>query len=152
MPRTPDRFPGESDEEELLLEDNGANPSGPGGVTYNAGSFVMEDSIGTFNPRTGGGISESEHRDLDQLVHRVVEDAHTQVTRVGGKVTNITVWTDSGETTKIRETQITRTAGKVSQIVEIQYDAAGSVISGETATSTINRVSGKVDSIDTVMS
>jgi hypothetical protein len=99
----------------------------------------------------GSGITPSQHRDLDQLVHDIAEDAFTEITRTAGQVTNITVWTDSGKTTKIRESQITRTAGAVSQTVDIQYDAAGAVIVGETLTKTYNRVAGKVVSIDEVL-
>jgi hypothetical protein len=113
------------------------------------------------NPGTGGagytltemlagssGITEGQHEVLDTLVHKLAEDSHVQVTRSGGKVSNITVWTNDTETTKIREFQITRTSGKVSQIIVIQYDNTGA--EDYRLTKTINRVSGKVDSVDVV--
>ena len=99
----------------------------------------------------GSGVTPGQHRDLDQLVHDIVEDAFTEITRVGGVATNVTIWTDNGKTIKIRESQITRTAGKVSQTVDIQYDAAGAVIVGETMTKTYNRTNGQVTSIDEVL-
>lgn len=54
MPRTPDRRPGELEDEGILLEDTGADPTTTGGIRYNAGSFKMRDGTGVFNPRTGG--------------------------------------------------------------------------------------------------
>jgi hypothetical protein len=150
-PRTPDRTPGPSLEEELQLEDNAIDPSVVGSITQNAGALKGRDSIGVFDLRSGAGLSEAAHRTLDQLPHGIAEDSHTQVTRVGGKVTNVTVWTDSGETVKIRETAITRVSGKVSQMVTTQYDGAGAAITGEVYTQTVNRVTGRVDSVDGVL-
>lgn len=123
------------------------------GVDPTSLSFTTQTNVqGALEDLTAGsGITPSQHRDLDQLVHDIAEDAFTEITRTAGQVTNITVWTDSGKTTKIRESQITRTAGAVSQTVDIQYDAAGAVIVGETLTKTYNRVAGKVVSIDEVL-
>jgi hypothetical protein len=121
----------------------------PTGLTFTSATNVQEalEDLGT-----GSGITPGQHRDLDQLVHEIAEDNHTEVIRTAGKVTQVVVWTDNGKTTKIRETQITRTAGKVTQVVEIQYDGAGVVIVGETKTTTITRTAGKVTSLDEVMS
>jgi hypothetical protein len=149
--RTPDRFPGARQEEELQLTDESADPSVVGAITHNAGVLKGKDSIGVFDLRSGTGISAAAHRTLDQLPHKIAEDSHTQVTRVAGQVTNVTVWTDSGETVKIRETAITRAAGKVTQIVVTQYDGAGAAIVGEVYTQTINRITGRVDSVDGVL-
>jgi hypothetical protein len=63
----------------------------------------MHDGTIEFDPATGGGLSEAQHEDLDTLMHAVAEDSHQQITRTSGKVQNVTWWTDSGETTKIRE-------------------------------------------------
>ena len=157
MPRTPDRAPGPLiEDEELRFETpGGAAPTVNGGMVYDptSGNFKMQDSAGVFDPRTGGtGITAATHRPLDQLVHKIAEDNHTEVTRVAGVVTNVTVWTDGGMTVKIRESQITRAAGQVTQVVEIQYDGAGAAIAGETKTTTITRTAGKVTDIDEVMS
>lgn len=110
----------------------------------------MHDGTLEFDPATGSGLSEAQHETLDTLRHEVAEDSHQQITRAGGLVTNITWWTDSGETTKIREVDITRTSGKVSSIVIKQYDGTGTLKT--TLTGTVTRVSGKVDSIDWVVS
>lgn len=151
MPQTPDRFPGTRQEEELQLEDTAANPSAAGGMTYNAGSFAFEDSLGVFNPRTGGsGIDEAQHRALDQLVHGIAEDSFLEVVRSGDQVTDVIYWTDNGKTDKIRETTITRASGKVSVVTIKQYESDGSTVA-ETLTGTVTRASGKVSSIDWVL-
>lgn len=98
---------------------------------------------------TGGtGLTEATHKALDTLIHGIAEDSHQQLTRSGGRLTNVTFWTDSGETQKIREIAITRTSGKVSQIVVIQYDGSG--VEKVRITGTVTRSSGRVDSIDWV--
>jgi hypothetical protein len=159
---------GESSCDFVYLEGT-IGPKGDDGAP-GAGSTVLVQDEGTNLPNTphstldfrgdiieatdqGSGVARAtvDHRPADQLVHGVAEDSHTQVTRVGGRVTNITVWTDSGETVKIRETQITRTSGQISQIVTTHYDAAGAAITGEIYTEDVNRVSGRVDSIDGVL-
>lgn len=92
-----------------------------------------------------GGMTEESHRLLDQLTHEIDESSFDEITRVSGKVTNITVWDGPSKLKKIREAVISRTGGKVSQIVTTQYDAAGLV--KETLTEVIARTGGKVVSI-----
>jgi len=149
MPRTPDRVPGSSEEEATLYEATGVATQ-QGEVRYTGTRFSMEDSTGEFDPRSGSGISEAQHETLDTLVHRIAEDAYVEIIRAAGRVTDIVVWTDSGKTVKIRETNITRAAGLVSQTVEKQYDGAGTLITGQTITSTFNRTGSNVSSIDQV--
>lgn len=96
----------------------------------------------------GAGLTEASHELLDTLRHGIAEDSHQQLTRSGGKLTNMTYWTDSGETQKIREVVITRSVGKVSQIDVIQYDGSG--VEKVRITGTVTRVSGRVDHIDWV--
>lgn len=63
-------------------------------------------------------------------------------------MTNVTHWTDSGETQKIREVVITRSGGKVSQLDVIQYDGTGT--EKVRITGTVTRSGGLVDHIDWV--
>lgn len=93
-----------------------------------------------------GGLTEASHELLDTLKHNFAEDGHQQVTRTSGKVSNITIWTDSGETQKIRELDITRSAGLVSQIDLIQYDGTGT--EKMRITGAVTRSGGRVDHID----
>lgn len=101
---------------------------------------------------SGGGITESQHRALDQLVHDIAEDAYTEYTYgLFGRLDNETTWTDSGKTTKIRETQFTYTGTRVTEIVTIQYDAAGLEVERVTDTITYAFPFGnRIDSIDSV--
>jgi hypothetical protein len=54
MARTPDRRPGEADEEGIVLENrtSGDNPTIAGGIRYVDGAFSFRDSLGLFNPRS----------------------------------------------------------------------------------------------------
>jgi len=73
----------------------------------------------------GGGITESEHEDLDTLTHELVEDSVTDFVYSGSRVTGTTVWTNVGRTTKIRETAFTYTGARLTQSVTTQYNGAG---------------------------
>lgn len=95
-----------------------------------------------------GGISESEHRALDQLVHNIAEDSYQEITKTGNKVTSIIYYTDTGKTEKIREELITYTGNIVTQIVTNQYSAG---ILVETFIETINYTNNQVSSIDGVL-
>lgn len=135
----------------IELEDDGEDPAAIGHIRLNGGAIKAMDATGIFDLRSGSGLSEAAHRSLDTLIHELAEDFHVQITKVSGKVSNVTVWEDNTETKKIREAAFTRSAGKVSQVVITQYDAAGAAITGETLTLTLNRISGKVDSVDGVL-
>jgi len=70
MPRTPDRVPGPSQEEETRYENTAEDPTEEGALRYVSGVFKLKDSEGIFNPRTGGsGLTEAEHKVLRQLIH-----------------------------------------------------------------------------------
>lgn len=77
MAPTPDRFPGSSLEEETLYEDNGADPSAVGGITFNAGAFRMWDGLGVFNPRSGASTVFGE------AYTSVVSEAQSDTTLTG---------------------------------------------------------------------
>lgn len=55
MTGTPDRFPGSRDETEVILRDQGADPTEAGASRYASGDFRMKDQYGVFNPRSGSG-------------------------------------------------------------------------------------------------
>ncbi len=58
MPRTPDRFPGPLDEEEVLLEIQTEDPEDEGAMRNVNGAFRFKDSIGVFDPRSAGNPFE----------------------------------------------------------------------------------------------
>lgn len=108
--------------------------------TNGATEYTLSDVL------TGGsGLTEAGHEALDSLTHMLAETSFTEVTRVSGKTTNVTTWTDNGKTVKVREVAITRVSGRVSQYVLTQYDGAGAL--KNTLTGVITRTAGRVASI-----
>lgn len=88
-----------------------------------------------------GYITDGYHRELDQLVHRIVEDSYEEITYgVGNRIDNITVWTNSGKTMKVREEQNTYTGNNITQILTIQYDPNGNETERMTETMTYSGV------------
>lgn len=74
MPRTPDRAPGASLEEKLILEDEGLTADAEGETVYRAGAFSMRDAIGAFNPRDGGTFDEDTILTDDVICEVMVDD------------------------------------------------------------------------------
>ena len=137
----------------LDLPEADADPTIEGQIGYRAGSFRLLDSVGVFDPRTGGtGLTPATHRPLDQLVHGIAEDSFEEVTYTGNKVDSIIVWTTAGKTQKIREELFTYTGNNITTIVTKQYDGSGVLIAGETMTETIAYAGNKVSSYTRVMS
>lgn len=146
MPTTDD-FPGPNIAEELQLEDRTAdgNPTIDGAVRMVSGDLVVKLPSGIKSLTTGSGLSEGAHDDLDDLVHWLAETNYTEITRSAGKVTNVTAWTDSGKTVKVRELVVTRSAGKVSQLDVIQYDVTGT--EKQRLIGVITRSAGRIASV-----
>jgi hypothetical protein len=139
MPQTPHDFGGPLQEDEVQFRDQyGTLPSQEGGMLYSDGYFYAEDSYGVFNLRqgaaAGGGITELEHEDLDTLVHNISEDSYDVITYSGSRITNITTFTDSSQTTRIRDCDVAYqpTSIRISQVTTRQYDAAGVLKETET--------------------
>jgi hypothetical protein len=151
MSLTPDRKPGASDEEELILSTNASPSASQGSISYSGTAFVMRDGSGVFDPRSGGGgITEAQHEALDTLAHEVAETSYLEVTRSSGQVSNVTTWETAAKLKKIRESAVARSSNQVSIVVETQYDAAGAAIAGQILTHTVTRSGGQVASIATV--
>lgn len=106
----------------------------------------LQDVLEDLEIATSSGINEYEHRDLDQLVHILAEDSYEEITYSGIFATNITVWTDSGKTTKIREEQYTYLGSKPQTGIIIQYDPNGLEV--ERVTETYHYTGSRVTSID----
>lgn len=126
---TTDDFPGPDIAEEVQLEDRttDGNPTVNGAIRYVNGDFVGKTPTGvkSLTESAGGGITESAHEGLDRLTHRVNETGYEEYTYSGQQLTNWTLWTTSGKTTKIREEQYTWSGSNISSYVEIQYDGDG---------------------------
>lgn len=148
MSPTPDRRAGTRYEERLrLTSDEGLSSDVAGDVTFDGTDFSMRDSVGAFNPRTGGGISETQHEALDTLAHDLTESHTVTYTRTAGKLSQVLAEvTPAG--TDIRSAQVlTRTgAGKVNTLRVIQYQSDGVTIERQLDI-TLNRTAGKVTSM-----
>jgi len=144
---TPDRDPGTRHEEMIEFSVESA-PTQEGQMAYDGVHLYFNDGTENVDLLTGGsgGISEAQHRDLDQLVHDITETSYDEVTYSGGQVTNLTTWDSASKTTKIRETQVTYDAGKVSQTVEIQYESDGVTVAAQ-FTEVYTYTAGKVSSV-----
>ena len=119
-------------------------------VPHNTGDFSASPEKDTTH-WVNVGIDVNAHKTLDQLVHGIAENNYTEITRTSNRVTNVTIWTTSGKTIKIREFVITRDGNnKVQSVVMKQYNNSGVLV--ETYTQTITRTSGKVTAISGVMS
>ena len=102
-----------------------------------------------------GGITESQHRALDQLVHEIAETNYYEITYDGTytwRTSSEIWWTTSGKTQKIREILYTydgTTIWKTVTIVIKQYDGTGTL--EETLTGTVTYSGVFVDNIDWVL-
>jgi len=62
MVRTPDRFPGEREEDiGVILDSQSEEPQSEGEIRNVNGNIHMKDSLGVFNPRTGGSATTFEN-------------------------------------------------------------------------------------------
>lgn len=69
MGRTPDRFAGPLYEEGIYFDPT-ALASAQGELRYTGTRFSLYDASGEYDPRSGGGgITESQHLALRQLIH-----------------------------------------------------------------------------------
>lgn len=96
-------------------------------------------------------IAPGEHRLIDELTHDLDESYYWENTYDGGgRISNTTVWTDSGKTVKIREHTYTYLSGKLNTAVTKQYDSVGSLL--ETLTETYVWSGARVSNITCVRS
>ena len=112
--------------------------------------YLSPDERALIGTGGGGGITESQHRDLDQLVHLLAEDSFMEPTYdVNGIMTRIDVYTDGTKTTKVRDITWTKSGCFIATVSVVQYDAAG--VSEETLNYTINRdANNRVTNVDIV--
>jgi hypothetical protein len=126
---TPDRFPGTREEDEVKIVPGTSDPVDEGAIRYVSGAVRIRDASGVYDPRQGGtGMTENDHRVVDQLVHDLAEDYFEEYIYSGNQVTSVIAWTDSGKTTKIRETQFAYSGNQVTTETIIQFDEFGSEV------------------------
>jgi len=130
MSRTPDPI-GDS----LELPEIGLDPVLVGEITLNAGEIKARDVYGTFNLRSGSGLTPSAHETLRQLIHFIdngpaegfTSGAYREITGTAFP-SAIIWWTDSGKTDKIVEKLITYTGAFPTTIQWKMYDTDGSTV------------------------
>ena len=89
-----------NDDGDMLLKDENAD----------SGSEV---TLSQLLESAAGGIPETEHRSLDQLVHDVAESSYDEVVYTGNKVTEYITWETASKLKKIRHVTVTYTGKKV---------------------------------------
>ena len=94
-------------------------------------------------------VSKLNHRIIDELIHSIYENSFYEVTRVAGKVSNVTWWQSVSKLKKIREIIYSRTGSLISTIVSKQYDIDGVLL--ETYTETIARTGSIINTITGVL-
>jgi len=124
---------------ELKLDTEAGTPSAAGALRYNGTSWQLRDSAGTFDPRSGSGISEAGHKVLRQLIHLADGGGPFEGFTSGAYLetlpsadpfpTSWIWWTDSGKTDKIVEETVTYNANKTINTDEWKvYDTDGSTV------------------------
>lgn len=123
MSKTPDRFPGESDEEGIILEQQGSQPLVDGELRYVTGQGFRFKEEGTVRGLTaaGSGITDEQHKTLLQLIHFVDEGPAEGFTTGATKTTTGTVFPTQelwrrADSTKLIEKNITWTGPKPTTI------------------------------------
>lgn len=139
MPRTPDRAAGTRFEEKLELTDDGLTADSEGQIVYSGGAFSLRDSVGAFDPRSGGGgITEAQHKALRQLIHFIddgpaesfASGAFKEQLPAGNPFPTSAIWyTDNTKVGKIVELTVTYNANKtIATEVWKMYDTDGSTV------------------------
>lgn len=124
--------------------------SGPGGSAIAADDApifnVSQTQIDTIS---ASGITETQHKNLDQLVHDIAENGYTEYTYSGNKVSSEIIWTTPDKTLKIREFSFVYTGNKVLTETVIQYNGAGAAV--QTLTRTFSYTGNKIASTTEVV-
>lgn len=113
MPQTPDRFHGESlNQEGIVFEPTGSNPTRLAEIVYVSGTgfkFYDEDHVKDL-----GDVTSASHERLQQFVHwlnapgRGYTDSPFMEAVGVPFESRITWWSDSSKTKKLFQTEITR--------------------------------------------
>lgn len=133
MPITPDRKPGPSDEEALLLEDTATDPTVVGEIRRNGNDLKAKDGSGVFNLRSGAGLTADQHKTLLQLIHFIDEGpaegfASGATKTVTGTVFPTQILWRRADATKLVEKNLTWTGAFPTTIQWKMYDVDGSTV------------------------
>jgi len=135
VPLTPDRRPGESDEEGIILSDEGVNPAVVGEFRRNGNDLLAKDGTGVFNLRSGSGLTAGQHETLLQLIHFIDEgpaegfaSGATKTISGGTNAFPTTVTWRRADATKLVEQVVTWTGSKPTTVQWKIYAADGSTV------------------------
>jgi len=125
MPRTPDYFPGEREEEAILLLSGSDYPAKNGESTYVSGSgfrFFEEGIVKQL------GIDEPTHEALNTLAHDIAFTSYDEVSYNNYGMTHLDVWTNSGKTNLLQDFVITYGVSRlITVLTSSAYDVTGSL-------------------------
>lgn len=135
MGRTPDRFPGEREDESLYLEPGSARPTKDGEIFYVDGEGFKFREGGSEVGLSGSGVSETSHKTLRQLIHLAETGPMEGFASGAYRETTGTVfpsaivwWESSAKLKKILEKLITWSGAFPATITWKAYDAAGALL------------------------
>lgn len=145
MPRTPDYFPGEREEESILFLSGTDLPTRDGQIVYLSGSgFIFREEGVSKTLSSSIGITSSDHKDLNQLVHLAEGGGPfgsftASIRDVGPKgfPTATIWWTDTTRTKKIVQKLITYNSNKTASTIQWQSFNADGVSVNESYTDSI---------------
>lgn len=139
MVRTPDRFPGEREDEGILLDNGALVPTVNGEIRYVTGTGFRFYEEGVVKGLTGTGISEAQHKTLRQLIHLTEEGgpwegfasgAYQEILPAADPFpTSVIWWTSAAKTHKIVELTTTYNTNKTVNTEQWKvYDVDGSTV------------------------
>jgi hypothetical protein len=137
--KTPDRFPGDGQEDAIEFYDQyGAMPEIEGEMLYSDGYFYAKDAYGVFNMRLGGDfLGREEHKTLRHLIHFIddgpaggfTSGAYREILPAGAVFpTSFTWYESSAKVKKIVELTVTYTGGFPTTEVWEMYDDDGTTV------------------------
>lgn len=131
MPRTPDSFPGQRTEEDILFFVTSSLPTQPGQVLYASGTVSGSGFFFNENGLVKGlGITQTEHENLFSLAHDVVSSSYEQATYDNNyRLTQYIVWADSSVSRKVQQydLQYTGSSNLVVALTASQFNSTGTL-------------------------
>jgi hypothetical protein len=134
MGQTPDRFPGEREDESILLYSGSTHPTHDGEIVYVTGMGFRFMEEGAEKGLTGSGVSEAQHKTLRQLIHFVddgpaegfASGAYKETTPAGPFPTLEVWWESAAKLKKIVQLATTWTGPNITQEQWKVFDVDGS--------------------------
>lgn len=133
-------------EEEIVESDDLKNLISAGTIVINDGSrdLTIPQALDIFNIILGleltetvgasGVLTPSEHKNIDQLVHRLSENCYVEYVKSGNQVTDVITWDSISKTKKIREENYVYSGALLDYYSIKQYDSNGQLSTTETHT------------------